>query len=180
MPLIQASIPIMSDLPSRSASQLQLGPIPRLFSLLFLVLLLRLPQRPHAWRRPLHDADLVIVRGTCTSRLDLAHATGRAARRINTTDLRIVYVLDDADTAQQLQQRFGSSLNETYLHWPDRPDPKKPGDTRVAMAPWLAHNALGESYKWFLYGDDGTVRYRLAEGQALWANHMGERNIANA
>ncbi|GIL62900.1 hypothetical protein Vafri_17111 [Volvox africanus] len=183
----------MPDLPSRSASPLQLGPVSRLFFLLFLVLLLRLPQRPLAWRRPLQDADLVIVRGTCTSRLDLAHATGRAARRINSTDLRILYVLEDADKAQQLQDRFGSSLNETYLVWPDRPDPKKPGDTRVAMAPWLAHDALGESYKWILFGDDDTfffvdgVKALLREydhnlpyivTDAIW--HKRRRNLMEA
>ena len=30
------------------------------------------------------------------------------------------------------------------------------GDSRAALAPFLAHKALGKSYKWLLYGDDDT------------------------
>lgn len=30
------------------------------------------------------------------------------------------------------------------------------GDSRAALAPFLAHKVLGDSYKWMLYGDDDT------------------------
>ncbi len=107
-----------------------------------------------AERRPeLQDSDLVIVMGSCGSRLDLAHSTARAGR--GSSLLRTVVVVENDTLAQQLNRHFGKSHNETYLSWPDRPDPRKPGDSRVAMVPWLAHRALGETYKWFLYGDDG-------------------------
>ncbi|GLC55948.1 hypothetical protein PLESTB_001048000 [Pleodorina starrii] len=166
--------------------------LPLLLPLVILAILAILLPRGLARRLPLQDSDLVLVRGTCTSRLDLAHATGRAART-NSTSLRAVYVLEDETQAQELQQRFGAPLNETYLAWPDRPDPKKPGDTRVALAPWLAHRALGESYKWLLYGDDDTfffvenVKALLQEydpdlpyivTDALW--HKRKRNLMEA
>ena len=129
--------------------------VARLSTLQLLLWLLSQSSLNYARRQVLLDSDLVLVRGTCAQRIDLAQATGRSARM--TTALRTVYVLDDAKLAGELQQNFGSSMNETYLDWPDRPDPLKPGDSRVAMAPWLAHAALGDTYKWLLYGDDGGV-----------------------
>lgn len=118
-----------------------------------------------AERRPeLQDSDLVIVMGSCGSRLDLAHSTARAAK--GSSLLRTVVVVENDTLAQQLNRHFGRSLNETYLSWPDRPDPRKPGDSRVAMVPWLAHRALGETYKWFLYGDDGG-EYKRGFGKCL-------------
>lgn len=30
---------------------------------------------------------------------------------------------------------------------------------RAALVPYLAHKALGDSYKWLLYGDDDTVSH---------------------
>eukprot|EP00198_Chlamydomonas_reinhardtii_P013108 XP_001702445.1 predicted protein [Chlamydomonas reinhardtii] len=109
-------------------------------------------------RRPaLRDEDLVLVRATCEKRLDLAHATARAGRP--SSALRVVYVVDTPALAARLNGHVAREprLNETYLSWPDRPDPRKPGDSRVAMAPWLSHKALGGGgYKWLLYGDDDT------------------------
>lgn len=31
------------------------------------------------------------------------------------------------------------------------------GDSRAAIVPFLAYQALGESFKWLFYGDDDTV-----------------------
>ncbi|GIL52680.1 hypothetical protein Vafri_8499 [Volvox africanus] len=41
------------------------------------------------------------------------------------------------------------------------------GDTRVAMAPFLAHQYFGETYKWMLYGDDDTLFYMPAVKRLL-------------
>ncbi|KAG2488706.1 hypothetical protein HYH03_012706 [Edaphochlamys debaryana] len=134
---------------------------------------------------PLTDSDLVLVRGTTPERLDLAHATARAGRididaevasikgkqlpKLKPQLLRTVYVLHNDSVAEKLQQRFGLTMNETYLSWPDRKDPRRPGDSRVALAPWLAHKALGDTYKWILFGDDDTyffldgVKYLLRD-----------------
>ncbi|KAG2425675.1 hypothetical protein HXX76_013517 [Chlamydomonas incerta] len=129
-----------------------------LSSLALTVLLLSLHFRDTAGaRRPaLRDEDLVLVRASCEKRLDLAHATARAGRP--SSALRVVYVVDQPELAARLNNHVAREpgLNETYLSWPDRPDPRKPGDSRVAMVPWLAHKALGASYKWLLYGDDDT------------------------
>ncbi|KAG2483930.1 hypothetical protein HYH03_017251 [Edaphochlamys debaryana] len=65
--------------------------------------------------------------------------------------------MENTSVARELQHHFGKDHNETYLSWPDRPHPRMPGDSRVAIAPWLAHKALGETYKWMLYGDDDTL-----------------------
>ena len=114
------------------------------------------------------DEDIVIVMGTCAKRLSLAHTVARESRG-GASGVRIVFALDNATLAAEMQQHVGDFMNETYLYWPDRPaskpsQPQLPGDTRVAILPWLAHQALGGDgkaggkppYKWLLYGDDDT------------------------
>ena len=57
------------------------------------------------------------------------------------------------------QQEAAQLHNETWTWWPDD-EPRRSmyqGDTRAAIVPFLAHEVLGDSYKWLLYGDDDTV-----------------------
>ena len=48
---------------------------------------------------------------------------------------------------------------ETWAYYPDAEPVRSfyPGDQRAALAPFLAHRELGDSFKWLLYGDDDTV-----------------------
>ncbi|KAG2428929.1 hypothetical protein HXX76_011173 [Chlamydomonas incerta] len=108
------------------------------------------------------DEDLVIVLPTAPHRLELAHTSARASRGLDhvgtaSTPVRAVFVLNDSRQAAELQHTYGRSHNETYLAWPDRPDKRRPGDARVALAPWLAAGELKYSFKWMLFGDDDTL-----------------------
>ncbi|KAG2432056.1 hypothetical protein HYH02_013126 [Chlamydomonas schloesseri] len=108
------------------------------------------------------DEDLVLVLPTAPQRLELAHTSARAARGLDavgagSTPVRAVFVLNESRLAAELQHTYGRSHNETYLAWPDRPDRRRPGDARVALAPWLAAGELKYSFKWMLFGDDDTL-----------------------
>lgn len=48
--------------------------------------------------------------------------------------------------------------NETWIYYPDDIPPRSfyRGDSRAALAPFLAHKEFGDTYKWLLYGDDDT------------------------
>lgn len=48
--------------------------------------------------------------------------------------------------------------NETWMYYPDDIPPRSfyRGDSRAALAPFLAHKEFGDTYKWLLYGDDDT------------------------
>ena len=44
------------------------------------------------------------------------------------------------------------------MYYPDDIPPRSfyRGDSRAALAPFLAHKEFGDTYKWLLYGDDDT------------------------
>ncbi|KXZ51887.1 hypothetical protein GPECTOR_11g321 [Gonium pectorale] len=42
------------------------------------------------------------------------------------------------------------------------------GDTRAAVAPFLAHEHFGDTYKWMLYGDDDTLFYMTGDDDTLF------------
>lgn len=52
----------------------------------------------------------------------------------------------------------GAENNETWVYYPDDTPARSfyRGDSRAALAPFLAHKELGDTYKWMLYGDDDT------------------------
>lgn len=52
----------------------------------------------------------------------------------------------------------GAQNNETWVYYPDDTPARSfyRGDSRAALAPFLAHKELGDTYKWMLYGDDDT------------------------
>ncbi|DBA95033.1 TPA: hypothetical protein ACH3X1_002549 [Trebouxia sp. C0004] len=52
----------------------------------------------------------------------------------------------------------GAQNNETWVYYPDDSPARSfyRGDSRAALAPFLAHKELGDTYKWILYGDDDT------------------------
>ena len=55
-------------------------------------------------------------------------------------------------------QAEGALNNETWVYYPDDSPARSfyKGDSRAALAPFLAHKELGDTYKWMLYGDDDT------------------------
>lgn len=118
-------------------------------------------------RQAVQDRDLVIATGTCGARLELGQATGRLANEVGRAGVRLLFALENATLADELQAHVGLPRNETYLSWPDRPALRTPGglpgDARVGLTPWLAHRALGDSYKWLLLGDyDPDLPYVIA------------------
>jgi len=72
--------------------------------------------------------------------------------------LRTVVAVNDTDLAEAFNQ-VADAWQEKWVHWPDD-EPLRGnyrGDTRAALVPFLAHQTLGDSYKWILYGDDDTL-----------------------
>lgn len=55
-------------------------------------------------------------------------------------------------------QAEAAQNNETWVYYPDDAPSRSfyKGDSRAALAPFLAHKELGDTYKWMLYGDDDT------------------------
>ena len=55
-------------------------------------------------------------------------------------------------------QAEAAQNNETWVYYPDDSPARSfyKGDSRAALAPFLAHRELGDTYKWMLYGDDDT------------------------
>lgn len=55
-------------------------------------------------------------------------------------------------------QAEAAQNNETWVFYPDDAPARSfyKGDSRAALAPFLAHKELGDTYKWMLYGDDDT------------------------
>ena len=52
-------------------------------------------------------------------------------------------------------QAEGARNNETWVYYPDDLPARSfyRGDSRAALAPFLAHKELGDTYKWMVYGD---------------------------
>ncbi|KAK9803696.1 hypothetical protein WJX73_002056 [Symbiochloris irregularis] len=64
----------------------------------------------------------------------------------------------------------GAKRNETWAFYPDdRPLRTLAlfGDSRAALAPFLAHKYYGDSYKWLMYGDDDTLFFPHALKRTL-------------
>ena len=66
--------------------------------------------------------------------------------------------------SEDASQSYPSSQSEMWGHYPDAEPARSfyPGDDRAALAPFLAYNALGDTFKWLLYGDDDTVFFTEA------------------
>ncbi|KAG2491406.1 hypothetical protein HYH03_010197 [Edaphochlamys debaryana] len=72
--------------------------------------------------------------------------------------------MTDNETEVPHLNKVYAKYDEVYEYFPNEndPDPHKwhakfPGDMRAAVAPFAAHRAFGDGYKWMLYGDDDTV-----------------------
>ena len=55
---------------------------------------------------------------------------------------------------------YSAAANETWQHYPDDSPQRSwyPGDSRAALAPFLAFQALGDKpFRWLFYGDDDTL-----------------------
>ncbi|EIE26267.1 hypothetical protein COCSUDRAFT_39407 [Coccomyxa subellipsoidea C-169] len=106
--------------------------------------------------RPLTVADLAAAVPSNRAHLPLVIA-GREWRQ----GMRAVIALaKEPSTEDQLE---AAAANETWVAYPDDSPRRSPffaGDSRAAMA-------LGDTYKWLLYGDDDTVFFPEAAMQLL-------------
>ncbi|KAK9803733.1 hypothetical protein WJX73_008989 [Symbiochloris irregularis] len=111
---------------------------------------------------PLQDSDFVHAIPTSQSHEHLA-LEGRIAR-MSRAFLVTNYTVGDELRAE------GAKWKETWGFYPD----DRPlrtfalfGDSRAALAPFLAHKHFGDSYKWLLYGDDDTLFFPHALKRTL-------------
>ncbi|GIL79838.1 hypothetical protein Vretimale_12458 [Volvox reticuliferus] len=115
------------------------------------------------------SSDFVFATGSFPARYILAQST-RSWRR----DIRAFIAVNNTDDLPLLNEK-NKVHQEHYEYFPDdgTGDLGKTfhgymaGDTRAAMAPFLAHQYFGESYKWMLYGDDDTLFYMPAVKRLL-------------
>lgn len=118
----------------------------------------------------LRDEDIVFATGSFQQRHVMAQAT-RAWRG----DVRAFIATNATQDEVEQLNRAGEAHRERYEHFPDdttgdlgpHMHGSLLGDTRAAMAPFLAHTSFGQSYKWMLYGDDDTVFYMPAVKRLL-------------
>ncbi|KXZ55598.1 hypothetical protein GPECTOR_2g1148 [Gonium pectorale] len=125
------------------------------------------------------DSDFLFVTASTPERYLLAQAS-RSWRR----GIRAFIATNNTADLEQLNVR-NKPHGELYGFFPDEGTPElgprfhgsKLGDSRAAMAPFLAHEAYGETYKWVLYGDDDTVFYMPAV-RSLLAHLDPEQPVA--
>ncbi|CAL8466520.1 g6056 [Coccomyxa elongata] len=106
--------------------------------------------------QPLTRDDLALAVPTNREHLPLVKA-GREWRK----GMRAVVALVQEPT--DVEKAEAAANNETWVTFPDDSPRRSPffaGDSRAAMA-------LGDSYKWLLYGDDDTVFFPAAAMQLL-------------
>ncbi|GLC47874.1 hypothetical protein PLESTB_000035100 [Pleodorina starrii] len=114
-------------------------------------------------------SDFVFATGSFPARYILAQST-RSWRR----GIRAFVAVNNTEDVPILNER-NRVHNEHFAYFPDDGTFElgpifhgfMAGDTRAAMAPFLAHEHFGESYKWMLYGDDDTVFYMPAVKRLL-------------
>eukprot|EP00891_Asterochloris_glomerata_P009889 jgi/Astpho2/9889/fgenesh1_pg.00152_%23_12_t len=89
--------------------------------------------------------------------VDLAHLALARASRSWRKGMRTFVAGNTPPSDTQVEE--GKRFNETWSFYPDDVPLRSMygGDSRAALVPYLAHKALGDSYKWLLYGDDDTV-----------------------
>ncbi|BDA41187.1 hypothetical protein COCOBI_01-8420 [Coccomyxa sp. Obi] len=108
-------------------------------------------------------ADLAAAVSADLTQLPLVH-TGRQLRK----GIRTAVAMDAYPTEEQRAE--AAEAGETWVFYPNDL-PKRSaysGDTRWALAPFLAHQALNSSgYKWMLFGGADTVFFPEAVLQAL-------------
>lgn len=88
--------------------------------------------------------------------IDDAHTTVAKAGRAWRKGIRTVIATNS--TPSQADHTDSQRHGEVWTMYPDD-NPLRalyPGDTRAALAPFIAHKLLGDTYKWMLYGDDDT------------------------
>ncbi|GLI68037.1 hypothetical protein VaNZ11_012360 [Volvox africanus] len=114
-------------------------------------------------------SDFVFATGSFSARYILAQST-RSWRR----GIRAFIAVNNTEDLPLLNEK-NKVHQEHYEYFPDdgTGDLGKifhgymAGDTRAAMAPFLAHQYFGETYKWMLYGDDDTLFYMPAVKRML-------------
>ncbi|KAG2501555.1 hypothetical protein HYH03_000062 [Edaphochlamys debaryana] len=110
------------------------------------------------------DGDFLFATGSFPDRYLLAQAT-RSWRK----GIRAFVAINNTVDVGRLNEE-NKAHGEVFGFFPDEgTGPLGPkyhgfmaGDSRAAMAPFLAHEAYGETYKWLLYGDDDTIFYMPA------------------
>ncbi|KAG2453861.1 hypothetical protein HYH02_002068 [Chlamydomonas schloesseri] len=115
------------------------------------------------------DEQFVFATGSYPDRYLLAQAT-RSWRR----GIRAFIAINNTRDVDELNQH-NQVHRERYEYFPDEGEgdlgPRfhgfMRGDSRAAIAPFMAHEHFGESYKWLLYGDDDTIFYMPAVKQML-------------
>ncbi|PNH04608.1 hypothetical protein TSOC_009208 [Tetrabaena socialis] len=111
------------------------------------------------------DSEFVFATGSFPDRYLLAQAT-RSWRR---GGIRAFFAVNNTEDLPLLNEN-NKAHGERYEYFPDegagdlgdRNHGYMKGDTRAAMAPFMAHEYFGETYKWMLYGDDDTIFYMPA------------------
>ncbi|PNW72215.1 hypothetical protein CHLRE_16g677350v5 [Chlamydomonas reinhardtii] len=115
------------------------------------------------------DEHFVFATGSYPDRYLLAQAT-RSWRR----GVRAFIAINNTQDVDTLNER-NQAHHERYEYFPDEGEgdlgPRfhgfMRGDSRAAMAPFMAHEHYGETYKWLLYGDDDTIFYMPAVKRML-------------
>lgn len=80
------------------------------------------------------------------------------------------YVATNHTSSSAAKERLVSKHNE---HWGFYPDDSPlhtlalKGDSRAALAPFLAFRELGDTFKWLFYGDDDTFFFVDAAANVL-------------
>ncbi|GFR48861.1 hypothetical protein Agub_g10815, partial [Astrephomene gubernaculifera] len=139
----------------------------------------RLPHDPtKPYKRPAvsyNDSDFVFATGSYPARYLLAQST-RAWRRVRadgdgsgSSFIRAFIAVNNTEDLPVLNER-NAAYGERYGYFPDEGSGElgesfhgsMRGDSRAALAPFMAHKYFGESYKWMLYGDDDTLFYMAA------------------
>ncbi|KAK9822059.1 hypothetical protein WJX74_004369 [Apatococcus lobatus] len=98
-------------------------------------------------------SDLVLAIPTDNLHMELVEA-GRQWHK----GIRTYLAVNDSSVVAAKQQE-APAFQETWELFADDQHLKAlhPGDSRAALAPFLAHQAFGDTYKWMLYGDDDTM-----------------------
>ncbi|KAK9811263.1 hypothetical protein WJX72_000828 [[Myrmecia] bisecta] len=89
--------------------------------------------------------------------MDESHVELVRAGRGHRQGIRTVVLSDKASSNDRLAE--GKQFNETWAAYPDDSPLRSlyPGDSRAALAPFVAHSMLDNTFKWLLYGDDDTI-----------------------
>ncbi|KAK9867583.1 hypothetical protein WJX84_007677 [Apatococcus fuscideae] len=108
------------------------------------------------WSKGLYSVDrndLVLAVPTDSLHIELVEA-GRQWHK----GIRTFLAVNDSAVVDA-KQKEAAVFKETWQFAADDAQLKAlhPGDSRAALAPFQAHQAFGDTYKWMLYGDDDTM-----------------------